>query len=195
MIASSANTAPRYIQLKPDWGEDYDFVAEFLTGISRAENGAEQRSRRRDKAKYSIAYRVSGITRAEIGLVRVEAMRGIGAPLAVPIWHAWESFLSLVAETLTLATAQLLLRPFKPGRLIYIEETGKASVFVRVVSLGASTILIEAGNAEYPDIMIPAFTTAAKVYPVIEGMADENTTQFQSLDLNNWAQAFDVKEL
>lgn len=194
MIIDTTNAGWVYVQDRPDWGADYDFQKEFVTVITKSKNASEQRARMRQKPRHKLAYFIAAMTTAEATVRRAQAIKGLGANLAVPIWHAWEDVTSIVGEVFNVAHTKLLLRPFKAGALVYLEQDGFTSVFCRVASVAAGAVTRQAGNAEYPNVAVPAYTTP-RMYPVISGIADENSVRFVHPDVNRASQLFDVIEL
>lgn len=194
MILDTTNAGWIYVQDRPDWGADYDFQKEFVTVITKSKNASEQRARIRQKPRYKLAYFIAAMTTAEASVRRAQALKGMGSNLAVPIWHAWEDVSSIVGNVINVAHTSLLLRPFKAGALVYFEQTGFTSVFRRVASVAAGAVTCVAGNAEYPVIAVPAYTTP-RMYPVISGISDENSVRFLHPDVNKTTQLFDVIEL
>lgn len=199
MILDSTNCATYYIQDKPDWGAAYSFDLEAMTQITKSKDGSEQRARKRNRVRYSLSYQIAAMNLAELTVRKAAVHRGLGGLLAVPIWHAVELLVSSASNAFTLTTGVGLVLAesfFRVGGLAYFEQTGKTSVFRRVDSFTGDNVLnLVAGNAEFPDIAMPAFTAGAKVYPVVIGIADENSTRFVPIDAFTTTQLFDVMQL
>ena len=195
MIPDSTNQTLLYVTDKPDWGAPYTFEAEHVTLINRSRNGSEQRARMRNKPRYSMAYQIAAMTRAEFTVRRALAIKRLGTTMAVPLWHAWEQGKNVISTALEVdSDDDMRLRAFKAGGLVYLEQTGFTATFCRIVTVAELVITIAAGNAESPEIAVPAYT-APRLYPVIIGTAEDNSAKFMATDLSRTTQMFGVTEL
>lgn len=200
MIPDTTNATEFYITREPDWGQPYSFDCEHTTILTKSKRSAEQRARMRAKPRYSLQYQITGLDRAEYTVRKAEAIQSLGGIIAVPIWHARETFSSLAGNVILLSGVTALgLRPFKAGGLAYVapgpNDPGSTdAVFVRITSVGNSDLTINVVPEEGAAVF-PTFNTGAFVYPVIEGIADENTMRFIPVELGKTTQMFDVMEL
>jgi hypothetical protein len=194
VIADTINAGTIYLTDKPDWAEAYSFDKEFVTLVTKSKNAAEQRAKMRSKSRHVLSYAITAMTIAEASVRRSQAIVGMGKNVAAPIWHAWEDVTGIVGNVASVGHALLELRPFAVGGLAYFEQTGFTSVFRRITAVAAGSITLQAGNAESPNIAVPAFTTP-RMYPVIIGIFDENSVRFMQADLNRTTQLVNLAEL
>jgi hypothetical protein len=200
MILDSTNGTTFYVTEKPDWSKPYAFDFDFFTTITKSKDGSEQRAQQRAKPRYTINYQIAGMTTAEFSVRKAVAIRALGGLIAIPVWHAWRALSSVVSDQVNIlnvaGVAAMTVTQFKTGGLAYFEETGLTSVFRRIASVGSVTVLnMLAGDCESPAIAMPAYTNACRVYPVIVGIADQNSHKFIPIDPFTTAQMFDVMEL
>jgi hypothetical protein len=200
VIADTTNQSTIYVTDKPDWGADYSFEKECITLINKSKNAAEQRARMRSRSRHALSYAIAAMSIAEASVRRAQAIKGLGAALGVPIWHAYEVVDSHVGDVITVETDKLLLRPFSEGGIAFLEHGendpgGTIDVFVQILEVTADTITIDT-PALYPAAaVVPTYNPGARIYPVILGIADENSVRFVYPDVNKATQLFDVIEL
>lgn len=196
MIADSSNTTPVFVTNQPDWGETYSFDREFVTLVRKSKNESEQRARMRQKPRYAMSYMIAALTAAEFSVRRAKAIKALGAVIAVPIWHAWETVLDHTDGVITVDSAALALRPFKVGGMFYIESpTGSvAASFATITDIGASTIE-HGSDSESPGGAMAVYPVNSRIYPVILGLGDENSFRFVTHETGRTSQMFDVMEL
>lgn len=178
MIADSSNTEPLFISDPPDWSKPYSFAQIWQTIVTKSQNGSEQRGKPRHRPRFSLSYEISAMTIAEQSVKRANMIDYLGAPIVVPAWHAWELMAGKSTNGVTLSTTETLTRAFKIGSYAYLEAAGFTSCFREITAIGASSLTFAAGNAAFPDIVMPLYPVGAKVYPCIFGVYNENAGEF-----------------
>ncbi len=198
MIPDSTNGTREYFEDQPDWAAPYRFDLECQTTITMSKNGAEQRAKGRVKPRYRIAYQLRGMRRAEASIMKARMMLMLARPVSVPLWHVQETIAVVLGDQISLVGGGLAIArsPFKPGGLAYFTHATLGNVFRRIVSVQGNTVMnLLAGNCEFPNVAFPAYGAGTRVYPVIDGQFDANTTRFVSVDKDTTSQAVEIYEL
>lgn len=193
MNANTRDATRRFIEDQPDWSMDARYWAKHSTTILKPRNGLEQRTAARSYPLYAIAYgrQFKG---DEWTTRRAKVIHEMSAAVVVPIWMRPDGYVSAAGDVVTL-DATTLRSPYKVGAYAYFEETGKASVFRAITAVAGSTITLAAGNAAYPDIVVPTYTSAAVVYPCIVGMRSDNTVEWAEEQVDEVTETVFVEEL
>jgi hypothetical protein len=190
---SSVNQTHVFVDDPPDWAKDVVSIQVWRTDILTAFSGAEQRARRRNEPRYDIMFETEELDQS-FTVIRSRMLKEMGAPVVVPIWTRPQTFVSLVADVLTL-DVDLTKSPFRIGSYVYFVESGKTSVFREIEDKSGATVDLVTGNAAYPNITPPTYTTAAKVYPCIVGIRSDNVADFQAVRTEVTRLRYHVQEL
>ncbi len=191
-IPDTNNQPTGFITDRPDWDRAYQFQAVWDTFIKAGFSGAEQRTRRRFRPKYRIAYVTPALSVAEYSIRRARSILDTARAVAVPCWHYWREIappLTIDADVVTIdvdgitfqITGDMGNSPFKVGSYAFIEQDGLPSVFCKIVDISADVLTLAAGDCASPAIPFPDFTEGATVYPCILGMPTDDSVQY---DLN-----------
>ena len=172
----STNQSHVFVDDPPDWAKDVRVYMKFRTDVAMAFSGAEQRARRRNEPLYEQAFETEELAQP-FTVLRKRILEEVSAPIVVPLWSRWQTFVSLISDVLTL-DIDLTKSPFRVGSYAYFVESGKTSVFRSITAKSGATITLTTGNAAYPDISPPTYTTACSVYPCIVGIREENVGEF-----------------
>ena len=189
----STNQSHVFVDDPPDWARDVRVIQSWKTDILTAFSGAEQRARRRSEPLYEQSFETIELAQP-FTVIRKRMLEEASAPIVVPLWSRWQDFVSLVSDVLTL-DSDLTKSPFRVGSYVYFVESGKTSVFREITAKSGATVTLVTGNAAYPDITPPTYTTAADVYPCIVGMRLENQGEFLPMRPEVTRLPYHVREL
>jgi hypothetical protein len=174
----------RFIENEPDWSQGMEVRSAWDTKILTNRDDSEQRARRQQTPKWSFTYALPNLDTDDASVRRSRQFRELNQLLVVPIWP-FEMRSPSVVNTddmdftgHTDTPGMQAIGP-KAGGYMFFEETGLTSVFRKIVSVTdlsfVVTITFESGNAAYPNIAVPAYTTAVKPRPCITGMRVDNS--------------------
>jgi len=194
MIPDSTNQDLMFVEWMPDWSKPVVVGARHETGIVTSNNGVEQRSRRRNQARYSISFVRSGLDARAFSAERIQARRQIVAPLVCPLWTdraTLATMLNVDRAGLTTSTTGL---KFKAGHYAYFVQSGLDATFRKVVGVGPTYLDLDPiiGTPEPP---FPVFGSGASVYPAMVGFRPDATAAFVNVRVANQEHAFAVEEL
>lgn len=181
-IPNSITGDPIFNEVQPDWSKDVDYVVSWETAISSGFDGAEQRARLLSSPRYQLTFRADGTSIPSYSIRRASAELELGRPVVVPLWPRPSTLSSLAAQVATISGPPSK-RPYKVGSFAYFVEDGLTSVFAEILALDATTITIAAGNAAFPDTTVPAYTSAAIVYPCIISSYKSNQADFEDVNV------------
>lgn len=190
----STTLSPAFIEDAPDWGQPVSVATTHRTEIITSRMGGEQRARKRQRPRYSIAYRLSALNIQEHSLRKAKSLKELGRPVCVPIWTAWLALTSMTTVDRAELTVALALKKFKVGSWAYFTQAGKVSTFRRIVAVGATFIDLHASDS-FPVPPIPAFTAGARVYPCVLGMRVQSQAAATKMRLNSTDELVSVAEL
>lgn len=191
--SDSISATPVFVDSEPDWSQDVKVIQKWSTDVQSAFSGAEQRARRRVAPRWETIFEVR-LQPLPFSVIRSRMQAELQAPVVVPIWTRYEG-LSGIASNVATLDAAITKSPFKVGSYAYFVESGKTSVFRRITAKGTSTITLASGNAAWPDITPPTYTSAAIVYPCILGLRDSMGADFYAIRHDATQVIYHVTEL
>ena len=193
MLPNSQDTAPNFIIHSPDWSSAVRVFQRWNTAIVAAHGGLEQRQQLQSRAKFGVAYEIGPWTALQWADRKLAMMAESGAPVVAPVWPLPVGLSSMSGNTANLdgTTASTA---FLAGGYALFEESGKASVFRLIVSVGATSLTLASGNAAYPVITPPSYTSAAVVYPCVVGMKENNRANWASENIESISEVVYVQE-
>jgi hypothetical protein len=184
-----------FVTDQPDWSQPVRYWETWETAIQVSKNNTEQRNSRRSRPLYSIAYAIRGMNTLDWGTRRMAALREMASAIVVPLWTVPETLDSVLSDTVTLTVASLAKTAFQVGGYAFFEQSGLASVFRVITAIGTDTITLASGNAVFPDIAVPSYTSGALVYPCIIGQRNENSLDSRMAGLEAAEEILYVQEL
>lgn len=193
MNRNTTDATPAFITVEPDWSLPVRMWVTFKTSVQRSRNGVEQRNSDRSNPLYAIGYGRNH-SASEWPARKVSLMAELSAAVVVPIWVRGDGFVSEVSNVVTLDVTTVR-SPFKVGSYAYFVEVGKTSVFRLITAVSGLTITLASGNAAYPDIAVPTYSSAADVYPCIVGLRKDNSAGWAEDQVDQVAEDILVEEL
>jgi hypothetical protein len=172
-IPDTTTEAAVFLIDEPDFSREIEFTMQFVTDISSSHSDVEQRAKRRLSPKYQIAFTIGPLDSDGWPMRKSRMIRELGAPVVVPIWIRPVGFTSEASDVVTVDT-NISKREFRVGSYALFREAGLSTVFRKITAIGATTITCETGNAAFPDITVPSYTSAAEVFPCILGLRNDN---------------------
>ena len=172
-IADTTTQAAVFILDEPDFSREIEFSMQFVTDISTTHSDVEQRAKRRLSPKYGTAFAIGPFDSDSWPRRKSRLLSELGAPVVVPIWIRPVDFVSELSDVVTVGI-DVSKREFRVGSYALFRESGLDSVFRKITAVGTTTITFETGNAAFPVQAVPAYTSAAEVFPCILGLRKDN---------------------
>lgn len=190
MSILNTTATPQFLAEPPDWSKPVSVETAWATNIMEARDGSEQRSRRRDKARFRLAYTLAALNIGQFSVRRAKSLLEQAAAVVAPVWTD-EFTLEGASVGTGAATADLgeslTLQKFKVGSYAYFQQAGKTSTFRRILAVDGDTLDLAAGGAD-------TFTAGATVIPCILGLPAEGAN-FQLAKLDDSDEAVVIEEL
>lgn len=177
-IRDTLDTDPLYISDEPDWSQGINVQINYDTSIYKSDDGTEQRTAKRNVAKYRQTFVLSALSIEQMSIRSSRALFEVRSPLIVPIWPMETALVSKTTSVLTLAN-DATKRKFRKKYHVYIKEDGVGSGFWEVTAVSGVTVTVDISETA-----LLAFTSDAKVWPCMfairKGPAAEFTQSFAS---------------
>lgn len=180
----------RFIADEPDWSQGFEVLADWRTKIITNRDDSEQRARREQTPKWSFTYALPNLAPDEASQRRSRQLRELGQLTVVPIWPFEMDAPALVFADQFAYGDHLSIENMrsigpKIGGYLFFEEDGLTSVFRKIESFALTAGVIVrvnfvTGNAAFPNIAVPAYTTACLTRPCVTGIRVDNSGSMAS---------------